>query len=354
MKRQPLNTAGMSRAEEAALWCMRLSEGELQPEEEVAFERWLAANPRNSEAFDEAVTTWQELSDANAAQEFLSLRLEALRLAKRRSIWSLPRAVQGLQQWSAVAAAVLVVIGVAVAGALWWNGRPATYETGIGERRVVALADGSQMSLDADTRVRVRYTDERRDFWLDRGRARFDVAKAPLRPFSVAAAGRTVVATGTSFSVELIQKQMRVVLYEGKVAVLDTSADRRTEELEPVRLAGSKAAAAADQLLTPGRQLIAATDPGPAIVKPADPVRTRDWETGQLIFAEEPLALAVERVNRYAKEKLEIGDPAAGKVLVSGVFTAGDTQAFVEGITAAFPLRVEERDGTRRLLLSQG
>lgn len=58
----------------------------------------------------------------------------------------------------------------------------ATYQTGVG-RRVVALADGSMLSLDASTRVDVRYLGDRRELWLRSGRAKFVVAKDPLRLF---------------------------------------------------------------------------------------------------------------------------------------------------------------------------
>src|SRR3546814_14684556 len=51
--------------------------------------------------------------------------------------------------------------------------------------------------------------------------------KDPLRPFSVAAAGKIVVATGTEFSVELLGRETRVILYEGHVAVLNGSAATR-------------------------------------------------------------------------------------------------------------------------------
>src|SRR3546814_13586908 len=53
------------------------------------------------------------------------------------------------------------------------------------------------------------------------GRAKFDVAKDPQRPFTVAAGDKLVVAVGTSFSVELIDGQVRVILYEGQVEVRD-------------------------------------------------------------------------------------------------------------------------------------
>src|SRR3546814_16920388 len=100
------------------------------------------------------------------------------------------------------------------------------------------LDDDSRLSLDANTRVRVKYSRAGRQLWLEEGRARFEVAKDPLRPFSVAAAGKIVVATGTEFSVELLGREPPVILYEGHVAVLNgRSAPRDTLQLVYVKTA---------------------------------------------------------------------------------------------------------------------
>jgi transmembrane sensor len=78
---------------------------------------------------------------------------------------------------------------------------------------------------------------------------------------------------------------------------------------------------------------------------PADPSRAGAWETGQLVFQDEPMSLAVERVNRYAREKLRIGDPTVASLRISGVFTSGDTRAFVDGVTAVLPVRAVNGQG---------
>jgi transmembrane sensor len=213
---------------------------------------------------------------------------------------------------------------------------------------VVALSDGSRLSLDADTAVQVRYRRERRDLVLQRGRARFLVAKDPMRPFAVAAGGRVVVAVGTQFSVERVGTQVRVVLFEGKVAVLSDRAGGGG--LTPVQVGPT--AAPADQVLKPGGELVLTGTGAAAQLVAADLGRSQAWEGGQLVFADEPLAQAVERVNRYADQPVVVADAAAGQVLINGVFTAGDTRAFVEGVTEAFPVHARSEDG--RTLLSYG
>lgn len=317
----------------AVAWCVRLSEGELSAAEQAELDLWLAADSGNRLLLDDAVAAWRAVEDQAARPGMIALRGEALndlRRAQRRQ-WARRSGRQTLA-WSAAAAVVAaVVLG---GGLAWRSSLPDVYRTTEGERRIVELADGSRASLDADTVLKVRYDGDRRRLWLERGRAKFAVAKDPLRPFSVAAGGKLVVATGTTFSVERVADQMRVVLYEGHVAVLDgEGAKGRPPPL--LRVDG----APTEKALTPDHELVAQVNSEVASVAPADPARARAWETGQLVFQDEPMSLAVERVNRYAREKLRIGDPVVANLRISGVFTSGDTRAFVDGVTAVLPVR---------------
>jgi transmembrane sensor len=326
-----------ARAEQAAIWAARLADGQVPPEQRAEFQAWLDADPGNAAALEEIIGAWQAVEHYAASGQMMALREAALASARRtmhsRAI-TLPRRAM---IWTAIAATLVLAIGGA---GVWTWLTPRTYETGVGERRVVALSDGSKVSLDAATVVRVRFTGAERRLWLTQGRAKFDVAKNPLRPFSVQAADDVVVATGTAFSVEMVQNQVHVVLYEGHVALLQRGDDgvRRTVSLGP-------ALAPADRLLTPGREVILAQTPAPQSalaatqVERADPVRSLSWEAGLLVFDDEKLGVAVERMNRYAEKPLIIGDAAAAEVRISGVFRAGDTDALVQGLAAAFDVK---------------
>ncbi len=66
------------------------------------------------------------------------------------------------------------------------------------------------------------------------------------------------------------------------------------------------------------------------------------WQSGKLFFDNEPLASAVET----CESLFEVADrvsPAVATLEVSGVFTAGDADAFVEAISTYFPVRIEHR-----------
>ncbi|MDG2535361.1 FecR domain-containing protein [Sphingomonas sp. HITSZ_GF] len=330
------DTSSSDRDEQAALWCQALAEGALAPASQASFDRWIA-DPENARAFDEATQVWNAMEEVSNLPELIQLRRAALDSFGRASRDRWPRRIAPRWYWFGAVAACLVM--TLMLSLVLLQDPAQAYQTGLGERRVAMLEDGSKLSLDADTRLDVRMHKDRRELTLTQGRAKFDVAKDPLRPFSVTVGDKIVVATGTSFSVEILDGQVHVLLYEGRVVVLD----RASHKPVPQRMAGITAP---DDQLLPGRELVvAAGAASQALVEEADLPQSLSWETGQLNFDDEPLSTAVLRMNRYSATKLAVGDAAAASARVNGVFTAGDVDAFIEAVTALAPVRAVPSDG---------
>jgi transmembrane sensor len=323
--------------EAAAEWCLQLAEGPLSPDAQHAFDGWIAANPLNLAAFERSSSMWRQVGEVAASPELIDVRQRALATFRRRNQWRWTRSAVGGR---AIAGAAAILLAIGGAG-WWWQRAPEIYRTGLGERRVVMLDDGSRASLDAATEVDVRMRGDRRELQLIAGRAKFDVAKDPLKPFSVRVGDKLVVATGTSFSVEAINGKLRVILYEGRVVVLDKpDGGGAGAEVLPALKQGS------EQALTPGRELVVGVSgPAPAQLSKADTVRSLSWEGGQLVFDDEPLGLAAARINRYSSRQVELAG-AVGRLRINGVFNTGDVEAFVAGIEATMPVRIS-RDGDR-------
>jgi transmembrane sensor len=318
------------RAEEAALWCVRVCEGELKGHARTQFTQWLMSDPAHRTAFDQAVQAWQEVSAVEATSELIALRVEALKSLRRARRTGGGRRVLGIRTpWVLAASVVLALLFAVLAGRY-----PSSqyFSSANGQRRNISLSDGSLVTLDASSEVLVRYSAAQRSLQLLRGRAKFQVAKDSSRPFRVRAADREIVATGTMFSVEIVQKEVQVILYQGHVSV---------EGPDSVRTA-----------LVAGDELIAPISEAQVRVEAANVTRSLSWERDQLEFVDEPLASAVERVNRYARTPIAIGDAAAASERISGIFAAGDTRAFIEGITAVSALKAEERNGREVLWVS--
>ena len=330
-----------ARSERAAEWAVRLMD-RMNAKDRQELSTWLAADPLNGKAIEGIVSAWQSVDHYAASAQMMALRECAL--AEGRGLQHLRHSRQRKFGWLVAAALLLSIAG----GALWQLLTPQVFATGLGERRTVALSDGSRISLDASTIVQYAYSRDKRQLWLKQGRAKFDVAKDPLRPFSVSAANKMVV--GTSFSVERIENQVRVVLYDGHVAVLEASGKNEPRPID----VGPKEVPV-DRLLSIGNELIlpAAKPAGvafePVSIEPIDAGRSLSWESGLLVFEDEPLQLAIDRMNRYAKRQLVITDPAIARLRISGVFRAGDTAALVEGLAAAFG--IQARQGTETISL---
>jgi transmembrane sensor len=328
--------------DEALRWCLRLSEGLANEREQEELRAWLSVDPERRRRLDAITALWDGIEQEAHAPEMLTMRREALtamgQASQRRWTWRRP------MPWVVIAVAAMLVLAVNV-GFLLRD--PMTYyKTGVGERRVVALADGSTLSLDADSAVTVRFHRDRRDLTLQRGRAAFKVAKDPLRPFAVSSGAHMVVATGTEFSVEKLATEVRVALLEGRVAVLRTVPQGHAVQLAHV----GTTTQAAEQALTPGHELILTN--GRALGSLRASAADGGWEAGQLSFANEPLGVAAERVNRYSVGKrIDVGSDVAD-IRVSGVFNAGDVDAFARAVATVFPVRVRAEGERLRLSAS--
>lgn len=321
------------RLEQAAVWRARLAES---PESHAGeFSAWLAQDPGNRAAWRRVQGPWDVLGEQARAPGVIRLRRAALAHAHDaiRSKIPSPKRLRRLVLSAAAASAVLA----AIAFFFWQQSRPVIFRTGFGQRRVVTLVDGSQITLDLRSEVTVRYTADARTLTLVHGQARFDVAHDITRPLSVSAEGHKVVATGTAFNVDLLGPRLLVTLIRGHVVVLPQSAPTI-----PWRAASHLAPDLAGIDLDPGEQLVMSSSAAPR-VRRVNVEWVMAWERGEIIFDNQPLARVVQRMNRYQPRKIAVGDDRTASLRISGVFREGHLDDFVSTIAAYLPVRVNER-----------
>ena len=323
--------AAVGRLAEASFWRVHLAEHEL--ETSSAFEAWLASDPENSTAWHQVQVGWVAVGEQASSSDLLQLRRNALRRAQRagRPNWTPSRRI------ALIASCFLVCLITGWDGAAWWRSVwPIRYETASGERRVITLDDGSRVSLDASSRLEVRYSKEQRKLVLLAGQARFDVAHNVLRPFLVVARDHTVIATGTAFNIDLLGPTELVTLIEGRVVIAasqDSSPPLTAFQHPPLP----------DITLTPGQQAVF-QPMSRSILANVDLKRTGAWEAGMLDFDNEPLASVAMRMNRYTDQDI-IVSPNVANMKISGVFKTGDTATFVDAVSHYLPVAATERDG---------
>jgi len=224
----------------------------------------------------------------------------------------------------------VLVLGAAAAWYLWTSSAP-DYKTPVGGTASVPVADGSQVTLNTNSAIRVSLSTTERHVQLDQGEAYFEVAKDPARPFVVSAGSKRVVAVGTKFSVRRLGNDIRVSVTEGKVRI----------EEEPF-LAGAQESMS---LVAAGN--VASTQEGSILVQReslAEVEESLSWRNGYLTFREDTLRDAVAEVNRYNSRKIVIEDPAVGIIRLSGKFRTTEYEAFVRLLEGGFPIHAQRLD----------
>lgn len=213
--------------------------------------------------------------------------------------------------------AAVGVTGVALWGhlqreAMRWQ---TTLATPRGRALRQTLPDGSEITLDALSRLDVAYSANDRAVRLLQGAAFFAVQRDMARPFTVQALGAQVTVLGTRFGVEIEGRQTVLVQVESGHVRVDEGG--RTHDLlagEGLRIVAGQAA----------RRLNGQAAP---------------WRTGELEFDAVPLGDAVARIARYAPYPLR-STPEVQSLRISGKLRIADARDWLGALPATLPVRL--------------
>lgn len=295
--------------EKALQWFVRLRDGDMDAAERKAFDRWLTASPDHARAWAELETIWQDL-DRLAPVEARAVVAPPTQPVARSQPWR--------SRLLALAASLLLAVGLA--SLLLQSDLFADYRTVAGERRIVALDDGSQVELAPASAIDVELTGTRRTVLLLSGQAFFTVARDPSRPFSVTAGEGTVTALGTAFDVKLgLGSAVSVAVDESRV-------DVRVPGAAGVIVASGQGVGYDGTTISPPTAL--------------DPGEIGDWRRGRLVFHDVRLAEAVADLERYGGGHIEILSGDAAKRRVTAVLDARDPAAGLDMLASGLGLRV--------------
>jgi len=307
---------------EAAEWHARLAQA--GDGTRAAFEVWRGASAEHAAAFDRVERAHDRAQALGEHAPLLALRQQTL---ARTMLAGRPRA----PRWRIAAAGALMLAGAPLAayGIHAWTAPPApratfeTFRTGIGQQADVTLADGSVVTLDTASTLKVRLGGGVRQVTLG-GQGWFRI-KPGDTPFRISAGGRDFTAREGTFDVRTDADRVRAFAETGHLT-----------------LEGDGSSVA----LAPGR-LLAVRDSDVVIRSLADPISFTGWRTGLLQFEDTPLAEAVGEFNRYRTQPIRLADDRAGALRVSGAFRTTGAPAFVGALTTGFPVRVKRdtRDG---------
>jgi len=335
MSADPQKTASLN---EAAELFARQKHGEWTEQDQAALDERRLHDESFAQAFSGIEASWSLLWELAESPEVMRHRESALASVRQANLhrWQRPYRAKRVR-WRLVAAAILLAVASVVGLQMSPYGYvPGQYETRLGEQRTFELDDHSRITLDAMTKVRVRFSKDARIVNLIDGQAQFNVAHDPARPFKVVAGDSEIVAVGTVFTVEYADQQVHVAMLEGKVAVLNESSE--------VGYRGVPAHAAEPERaieLAAGEELHVNAGGHAVVTAKADLEAATAWRDGKIIFRSESLGEAIRRVNRYSRVRIDLEPGILSTSKISGVFEAGDTQGFVDAIERYLPLTAD-------------
>lgn len=301
---------------QAAVWVTDLHGPKRDESLESRVRRWIAANPRHAAAFELATAAWERSGQPAGA---ISPQIDWERAPRRTRL-----------PLYAAAGTVCTILLVAL-----YFLKDTSLRTAPGEQRTVALSDGTEVTLSANTRLTIHYDKSTRFVALEGGEALFKVMHHEPRPFVVGIDAHKVIAIGTTFDVRRefgAAAAFTVTLVEGRVAV------ERNEAPNTLPTASGSGVTVLDA----GERLHRAEGSADRLDRPSLE-RVTAWQKGELIFDDVSLQEAVIEFNRYGATQIALATSVSGEYRVGGVFRIGDPSSFALAMTNSYPLRMSRR-----------
>jgi transmembrane sensor len=300
-------------------WLVRLQGPSVTDGDWMAFDAWMSSAPENAEAYDKVLAFDQEFGLLTRAFEHdapgqspQSGVIIPFRSSRRVALWSAGGALAA----AFVAGAVLVPMNRPTAA------RETVYSTGVGERKTVALEDGTRIEMNAASRITVRFERGERHVLMGDAQAYFDVAKDPKRPFLIDAGDTQVRVVGTAFDVRRRDGAIAVAVQRGLVEVRPTTDH-----------------GAAPYRLTPGMGLSHVEGQAGAQVSNVATDEILGWREGRLIYRDQPLSAIAADMNRLFDRPVKLGDARAASMRLSGVLIVDRQDAMIGRLSNLLPVQ---------------
>lgn len=299
-------TLSLEAAEQAMHWQLELQAPDASEQTRAECQRWREQDPSHERAWQHSQRFLQRMQDvrAPAHQALVSAALLptlsrrqvvkhlAVLLATGATAWSLKDS-ELLQHWTS------------------------DYSTTVGERWRIDLADNTQVQLNTDSAIDVKYTHERRQIHLLRGEILVDPNPADNRPLWVQTAEGLTRAVSGRFSLRQRDGFTQLGADQGPLSVQIPS---RSLVLQP------------GELISFDAHTVLARRP------------QRDgelaWRGGMIVAQGMRLEDFLEELSRYRRGRLAC-DPAVRGLRVSGTYPLADTDRILAALAQTLQLDVQ-------------
>lgn len=297
----------------AAEWLQRREFWSWGANDQTALDAWLEELLAHRIAYTRLESAWSRTARLAALKSRLQKPVAAVR-------------ERAPSRFLRLAAIFTVAIGAAAVGVdRYWAPPETTYSTGIGQHKIITLADGSKIELNTSSTLQARLGSNRRSVKLVEGEAFFNIKHDPAHPFAVIADGHRITDLGTKFLVRAQPGRLEVSLIEGRAAFDVTGSGTQA----PI-------------VLTPGDALLVAHNQICTSRKTTRNLANElSWRQGMLIFENTSLGDVAAELNRYNKRKVIIADARAADIHISASFRTSGTEDLSQLAHVLFGLKVE-------------
>lgn len=229
------------------------------------------------------------------------------------------------------------LVAAALALFAWLGaGGPETIVTGLAERRVAALEDGTRLHLNAQSEIELVPAAGDRRIRLLRGEAAIVAGHGAARPLRLETPAGTIRVTGARFNVRTLSSGgVEITVLAGNVTVRSGDTGAAGGGGETAVVAGAQAVLSAAGVSV--REIGAAVHDVAA------------WREGQVVFDNATLREALERFGPYHRQPIVI-DPAVADLPLGGRYRLDDLTGLLEAVARVLPVDViRESDGRVRI-----
>jgi ferric-dicitrate binding protein FerR (iron transport regulator) len=223
------------------------------------------------------------------------------------------------------------------------------FSSDVDRPRHVALEDGSQLDLRADSLVAVDYLHSGVQIGLVQGEGLFNIVHNASRPVDVIAGAALIQVLGTQFDVSLLRDGTKLIVMDGTVQVsrLRPNWSAITDVDNDVRITGVK-------VHMGETAKIALNTVQPMFVQQIDPGETRSavsWNVRH--FHETPIDEVVAELNRNnVQPKIIVLESSIGAAKITGQVAMNDPQAFANSVPDFAPYAVVSATLDGKILLT--
>ncbi|MEK6481159.1 FecR domain-containing protein [Catalinimonas sp. 4WD22] len=237
--------------------------------------------------------------------------------------------------YRAAAAAVVLLF---ISGIAYWFALDniQVYQTAARENKTIILADGSEVTLNANTKISVlidEEADQARQVWLD-GEAFFEVKRLSTdqyenrpksRNFIVHTSNFDIEVLGTSFNVSSRLQKSEILLKTGKVKVESKQINKT-------------------QVLQPGDMLSLAQQENSFMLRKEPGEAELAWRENFFIFENTPLKEVAEAIENYYGLEVQIMNEAVEGRQFTAKLSRNNLPVLLEAIEESFQVEVVRKE----------